>query len=167
MNRRDLRFASLVGLALFAMYVAGTRAKVKSYDGTMMVQLATRLLTKHTLTTDPATDALHVQSPHVSYGFGTTLLALPFDALQRAVHARGASILTLANPLVLAACGVLLFFIGRRLGWLRWVCVATALGFGLLTTALWQSTEWLSEPGVTFGSLLIVLGVLVWPEDPS
>src|SRR5262249_35584745 len=107
----------------------------------MMVQLATRLLTKHTLTIGPAHDPLHRHTPHGAYGVGTSLLVLPFDAVQRLVHVHGGSILTLANPTVLAGCGVLLFFIGRRLGWDRWVCVATALGFGLLTTALWQSTE--------------------------
>ena len=163
----DTRLALLVAVALFAAYVAVSRAQVKSYDGGIMVQLATRLLTKHTLTTDPALDSLHLQSPHVSYGFGTSLLVLPFDALQRWVHVRGGSILTLANPTVLAGCGVVLVFIGRRLCWRRWVCVATALGFGLLTTALWQSTEMFSEPGVTLGCLLVVLGVLVWSDDPK
>jgi hypothetical protein len=132
-----------------------------------MVNLATRLLTKHTFTIDPATDALHLQSPYTSYGFGTTLLMLPFDALQRAAASRGESLLTLANPMVLAACGALLFLIGRRLGWSRSVCVVTALGFGLLTTALWQSTEMLSEPGVTFASLLLVYGVVTWRDAPG
>jgi hypothetical protein len=164
-RRRDQSLAALVGIALFASYVAVSRARIKSYDGSIMVQLATRLLTKHTLTIDPAHDSLHLQSPHVSYGFGTSLLVLPFDAVQRLVHVGGASILTLANPLVLAVCGVVLFFVGRRLGWDRWVCVGTALGFGLLTTALWQSTEAFSEPGVALACLLVVAAVLVWGED--
>jgi hypothetical protein len=125
------------------------------------------LLTKHTFTINPATDALHLQSPYTSYGFGTTLLALPFDALQRAVDPRSQILLTLANPMVLAACGALLFLIGRRLGWRPSVCVLTALAFGVLTPALWQSTEMLSEPGVTFASLLIVYGTLAWRDTPG
>jgi hypothetical protein len=166
-GHRDARLAALIGVALFAAYVAVARAQIKSYDGSIMVQLATRILTKRTLTIDPASDPLHLQSPHVSYGFGTSLLALPFDALQRTVNIHGGSILTLANPMVLAACGVVLFFIGRRLRWHRWVCVATALGFGLLTTALWQSTEMFSEPGVTLACLLVVVSVLTWGDDPQ
>jgi hypothetical protein len=161
---RDRRIVLLVGFALFAVYVAVSRGEVKSYDGTIMVHLATRLLTEHSLTIDPVTDSLGLQNPHVSYGFGATLLVLPFDALQRAIHVGGGSILTLANPAILAACGGVLFLIGRRLGWCRWVCVFTALAFGVGTTALWQSTEMFSEPGVTLGSLLIVLGVLVWRD---
>jgi hypothetical protein len=159
--------AAVVGLALLAAYVAVQRGQVKSYDGSIMVNLATRLLTKHTFTILPASDVLHLQSPYTSYGFGTTLLALPFDALQRAVLPGGQSLLTLANPVVLAACGSLIFLIGRRLGWRSWVCVLTALGFGLLTTALWQSTEMLSEPGVTLGALLIVFGALSWRDAPT
>ena len=163
---RDQSVALLVWVALFAVYVAVSAGVVKSYDGKTMVNLATRLLTKHTLTTDPATDSLHLQSPYVSYGFGATVLALPFDAIQRAINDRSQTILTLANPVVLASCGSLLYLIGRRLGWRRWVAIATALGFGVLTTALWQSTELFSEPGVAFGALLIVLAILMWTEQP-
>lgn len=166
-RRSDTHLALLVGVALFATYVAVSRAQVTSYDGQMMVRLATRLLTKHTLTIDPATDSLHLASPTTSFGFGTTLLVLPFDALQRLLHARGGSILTLANPMVVAGCGVALVFIGRRLGWSLWVSVTTALGFGLLTTALWQSTDMFAEPGVALGCLLVVLAVLVWRDKPQ
>jgi hypothetical protein len=163
-HRRDARLAATVAVALFATYVAVQRGRVVSYDGSIMVNLAVRLLTKHTFTIDPAADTLHLQGRYTYYGFGTTLLHLPFEALQRAVAPRGASILTLANPLVLAGCGSLLFLIGRRLGWRRSVCVVTALGFGLLTTAVWQSTEIFSEPGVTLASLLIAFGALKWSE---
>jgi hypothetical protein len=164
---RDGRLAALVGIVLFAAYVAAQRGRVLSFDGTIMVDVATRLLAKHTFTLAPPLIAtLHLPSRYTSYGFGTTLLALPFDAVQRAVRPAGASILTLANPTVLAASGSMLFLIGRRLGWRRWVCVATALGFGLLTPALWQSTEMFSEPGVTLASLAIVLGMLVWRDRP-
>jgi hypothetical protein len=152
-----------VAVALFAFYVAVQRGRLKSYDASIMVHLATRILTEHTLSIDPAADKLHLMSPYTSYGFGTTLLALPFDALQRAVAPRARSWLTLANPMVLAACGALLFLIGRRLGWRASTCVATALGFGLLTPALWQSTELFSEPGVALASLLLVFGALSWP----
>ncbi|MGO9874449.1 MAG: hypothetical protein ACLPVY_11675 [Acidimicrobiia bacterium] len=164
---RDGRLAALVGTVLFAAYVAAQRGRILSVDGSIMVNLASRLLAKHTLTLAPSlVDSLHLSSRYTSYGFGTTLLALPFDAVQRAVHPQGASILTLANPAVLAASGSLLFLIGRRLGWRAWVCVATALAFGLVTPALWQSTEMFSEPGVTLGSLAIVLGILSWPDRP-
>src|SRR5262245_61543998 len=132
-----------------------------------MTHLATRILVDHTLTIERAADEIGAQSPHTSYGFGTTLLAMPFDIVQRAFHPAGQGILTLANPIVLALCGVVLFFIGRRLGWRRWVCAATALGFGVLTTALSQSTEFFSEPGVTFMALLIVLGALIWNDRPN
>src|SRR2546421_648463 len=85
-----------------------------------------------------------LQSPYTSYGFGTTLLCLPFVAVQRAVNSVGQSLTSLANPVVLAATGSVLFLIGRRLEWTRAICVATALGFGVLTPALWQSTEMFS-----------------------
>src|SRR5262249_19785378 len=93
-------------------------------------------------------------------------VALPFVALQRAVNVHSQALLALASPMLLAASGALLFLIGRRLGWRRSTCVLTALGFGLLTPALWQSTEMLSETGVAFASLLIVLGVLRWRDAP-
>lgn len=164
-NARDRRIAVAVAIALFAVYVAVQRGRVKSYDGSIMVNLATRLLTKHTFTIDPAADTLHLQGQYTFYGFGTTLLCLPFDALQRAVNPNSQSLLTLANPVVLGGCGALLYLIGRRLGWRTSVCAFTALGFGLLTTAPWQSTEMFSEPGVAFASLLLVLGALTWRDD--
>jgi hypothetical protein len=157
----------MVAVTLFAAYVVVQRGQIKSYDGSIMVNLATRLLTHHTFTIDPARDSLHLQSPYASYGLGTTLLALPFDALQRAVAPGSRSLLTLANPLMLASCGALLFLIGRRLGWRSWVCVLTALGFGVLTTALWHSTEMFSEPGVAFAALLLVYGALSWQASPA
>lgn len=166
-SARDGRLAALVGIVLFALYVAAQRGRVLSFDGSIMVNLATRLLANHTVALAPAiVESLHLSSRYTSYGFGTTLLVLPFDAVQRAVHPAGASILTLANPSVLAASGSSLFLIGRRLGWRAWVCVATALAFGLVTPALWQSTEMFSEPGVTLASLAVVLGMLSWSDRP-
>jgi hypothetical protein len=164
--RSDPSLAVVVAVALFAVYVAVTRGQIKSYDGSIMINLATRLLTKRALTIDPRVDSLHLQHPYTSYGFGTSLVALPFVALQRAVDSRSQTLLSLASPVLLAASGALLFLIGLRLGWRRAVCVLTALGFGLLTPALWQSTEMLSETGVTVATLLIVLGVLRWRDSP-
>ncbi len=164
--RSDTAISALVGIALFAVYVAVTRGRIKSYDGTIMVNLATRLLTQHTLTIDPKIDSLNLQHPYTSYGFGTSLVALPFVALQRAINPRSQAVLSLASPVLLATSGSLLYLIGRQLTWRRAVCVLTALGFGLLTPALWQSTEMLSETGVTVATLFVVLGVLRWRSSP-
>jgi hypothetical protein len=163
---RDGALAAAVAIALFAIYVACSRGQIKSYDGTIMVNLATRLLTKHTFTIDPAVDTLRLQHPYTSYGFGTSLFAIPFVALQRAVNDHSQALVSLASPMLLAASGSLLVLIGCRLGWRRSTSVLTALGFGLLTPALWQSTEMLSETGVALGSLLIVLGALRWRDAP-
>jgi hypothetical protein len=157
----------LVGLSLFAFYVAVQRGQIRSYDGSIMAHLAHRIVFDHTLTIDPVADTLGLQHPYTSYGFGMTLLEIPFVLLQDWISPTGWSILTLANPLVLAGCGVLLVAIGLRLRCNPSVCVFVALAFGLLTPAVWLSTEGLSEPGVTFGLLLAILGLLRWRDGAT
>lgn len=43
-------------------------------------------------------------------------------------------------------------------------CRRSGLSFGVLTTALFHSTEGFAEPGVTFCLLLTVLGLLIWRD---
>src|SRR5262249_54200867 len=108
----------------------------------------------------PRVDVLHVQHPYASYGFGMSLLELPFVALQHWLAPSHQTLVALVNPIVLALCGALLVLIGQCLGWRRNVCIVTALGAGVLTPALWQSTDGFSEPAVTLGMLLALYGLV-------
>jgi hypothetical protein len=149
-----------VALALLVAFLAVQRGYIASYDGKIMAHLAHRLLFDHTLTIDPRADLMGLHHPYTSYGIGTTLLLLPFAWLQHLLAPTKHTWLTLANPLALALCGALVTRIGLELRWHPFVALATGIGFGLLTPALWQSTEVFPEPGVTLGLLVSLLGLL-------
>lgn len=152
----------LVGLALFAGYVAVQRGRIVSFDGSVMANLAHNLVERGTLTVDRAVDTLGLQSPHASYGLGTSLaMALP-TVLQEWFAPGGQGLVSLTNPLLLAATAGVLVPTGRALGWDPVVSVVVALGFGSLTLAPWLSTEGFSEPGVALGLALALLGVVRW-----
>jgi hypothetical protein len=93
---------------------------------------------------------------------GTSLVAVPFTALQLAVDPDGEQWVTLANPLLIALTGALIVAIGVRLGRRRWLAVAAGLTFGTATMAPQQSTELFSEPGVGLALLSAVYSLMRW-----
>jgi hypothetical protein len=108
-------------------------------------------------------DVYGVNTPYAAYGIGVSLATLPLYVIQKTVGAHGPGHqfwVLLVNPILLAATAVVLFRVGRALAWSRRRALAVAVVFGVLTTAPWQSTELFSEPGVTLGLGLALLGLI-------
>ena len=150
----------LTGLTVtgvFLFFVTVQRAELSSYDGKMMVSVAYNIVQHGSLETTG--DFFGFNTPYSTYGIGTSLLLVPFAALQHWIRPDGAQLHTLANPVVLAVTAGVVLHVGAELGWRRWVSAVSGIAFALLTMALWQSTEVLSEPGVTFGVALGLLGL--------
>lgn len=152
----------MLGLGLFAFYVAIQRGAIASYDGKVMLDVARSIVDRHALTTTH--DALGFNTPYASYGIGMSLVMVPLYAMQRGLGVAPDVLVTLANPLILATCGVVLFRLARALDLRPGQAVAAALAFGLLTMAPNMSTEVFSEPAVALGCLLAVLGAVRWRQ---
>ena len=72
--------------------------------------------------------------------------------------------LGLANPLLLTASTVVIAKTGLLLGWRRSSAVLAALCSRLLTMVPLYNAEFFAEPGVTFGTSLLMLGFVIWPR---
>jgi 4-amino-4-deoxy-L-arabinose transferase-like glycosyltransferase len=160
---RWLLVCTVVGVFLFCLVVQ--RAELGSYDGKMMVSVTRNLLHHGSLRTSG--DFLGTSTPYASYGIGTSLLLVPFVLLQDWLAPDRATWLTLMNPLVIAATAGILLRLGIELKWRRTVAVFVAVSFALLTMMLWQSTEVLSEPGVSFAIALCLLGLVRLQSNKS
>ena len=102
-------------------------------------------------------------SPHFSiYSAGLPILLVPFWVLQAHHDLHGAQWMTVANPLLLAACGAVLYRVGIALRMSRSTAVGMAFVFGALTMAPMYSTDLFAEPGVTLGATLALLGCIQW-----
>jgi|GEM_PF-1357377 hypothetical protein len=170
-TRLDGILTVLVVVSLIAFYIAIQRAELVSWDGRDVAGVAQDLWRHgrlqgygHLFGTPQQPVIAREWSP---YGIGMSLLLTPLWAFQ-GVKENGAQFLTLANPLVLAATGALLFRIIIEVGWRRSTAVGAALVFGMLTMAPMYSTELFSEPAVTLGTVAVVLGLIRWRgERPS
>jgi hypothetical protein len=160
-DRRDALLAGLVAVALLGLFVAVQWARLGSYDGQVAVATA-RAMTEGRLHLLPGEDPTRHHSPYSHYGIGMPLVLLPLYLLQRAMAVQPHLLESLASPLLLAACGAVLYLCGRELGWSRRLSLAGALAFGALTQTLQISQEAFSEPGVALGLTLVVLGLLRW-----
>ena len=109
-------------------------------------------------------DELHMTEHFSFYGSGMSFLLAPLYGLQTRLNPRGAEWLTVANPIVLAACGAVLYRTAVALQMRRSTAVGIAIVFGTLTMAPVYSTELLSEPGVTLGTVVVVLGCVRWRD---
>ena len=103
------------------------------------------------------------KGPYAVTGIGWRC-SVPLWHFQLQSNRNGALWLGLANPLLLTATTVVIAKTGLVLGWRRSSAVLAALAFALLTMAPLYSTEFFSEPGVTFGSSLLMLGFVVWQQ---
>jgi hypothetical protein len=162
--RLDRTLMLVVALALFAFYIAIQRGEYVSWDGRAMASVAKNIW-----------EHGHVESfgsgfpdevnpyPRISiYGVGVPLMLAPLWGLQTQLDPRGAQWLTVANPIVLAACGAVLYRTGVEIGLRRATSVGIAFVFGGLTMAPMYSTELFAEPAVTLGTVLAVLGCVRW-----
>ena len=101
--------------------------------------------------------------PHVSiYSAGLPIVLVPFWVLQAHHDVHGAQWMTVANPLLLAATGAVLYRVGIALRMHRSTAVGMAFVFGALTMAPMYSTDLFAEPGVTLGATLALLGCIQW-----
>jgi 4-amino-4-deoxy-L-arabinose transferase-like glycosyltransferase len=154
---------ALLVLGTFAAFVTVQRSAIASYDGKMMTSVARNLLEHGSLKTTG--DFYGFNTPYSTYGIGTSLAVLPLMAIQLLLHPNGAGWITLLNPIVLALTAGVLFRLGLDLGWRAWVSVINAICFALVTMAVWQSIEVLSEPGVTLCTVTALWGCVRWQRQ--
>lgn len=99
------------------------------------------------------------------YGIGLSVIALPALVLQRAfADPTGLTVVTVTNMLVLAATTAVVVRICLAAGLRLAPSVLAGLAFGVATMAVAYSSTLLSEPGVTFGTAVAVLGVVRWRQ---
>jgi 4-amino-4-deoxy-L-arabinose transferase-like glycosyltransferase len=161
----DLALTVLVFLGLFAWFWAIQRGEFVSYDGRIMAGVARNLWERGSLRPfgDSFGTGLHLH--WAPYGIAMSLLMAPLWGLQLDRDPQGAFWLT--SPILTALTGALLYRIGHALGWRRTTAVIAAVAFGLLTMAAVYSTELFSEPAVTLGVVVVVLGLLRWRDDAA
>ena len=157
----------LVFLGLFAWFWAIQRGEFVSYDGRIMAGVARNLWEHGSLRPfgDSFGTGLHLH--WAPYGIAMSLLMAPLWGLQLDRDPQGAFWLTFVGPILTALTGALLYRIGHTLGWRRTTAVIAAVAFGLLTMAAVYSTELFSEPAVTLGAVVVVLGLLRWRDDAA
>src|SRR5439155_8057551 len=110
-------------------------------------------------------DVYRVNTPYAAFGIGVPLATVPLYVIEKALGARGPQEqfwVLLVNPILLATTGVVLFRIGRALAWPARRALAVTILFGVLTMAPWHSTELFSEPGVTLGLCIALLGLILF-----
>ncbi|MGP0029174.1 MAG: hypothetical protein ACLPVF_01560 [Acidimicrobiales bacterium] len=160
----DALVASLLFAGLFLVYVAVSRHKFVAYDATCMVAVSKNLVDHFTLrTTGAFDDYYHLCTPYSPYGVGVSVLAAPVYALSKTTG-HEMLLLSLINPVIVAATGVVVYAIGRALGWSASLAVLAALTFGVLTMALQATTELFSEPAVGLCIALMVWAALRWRD---
>ena len=164
--RRDRVLLGLVALGVMAAFLAVQHGELDSWDGKAMASVARNLLRHGSL--KECCNAFSAYpldpGPYAKSGIGYSLLLTPLWHFQLWTNPKGAVWLGLANPLLLTASTVVIAKTGLVLGWRRSSAVLAALSFALLTMVPLYSAEFFAEPGVTFGSSLLVLGFAVWPR---
>jgi hypothetical protein len=162
----DRSIVLLVGVALLAFYVTIQRGEWGSWDGRQMAGVARNLWEHGRLQMFGDSFGGNPDFPHgwpfTVFGIGMSLLMAPVWAIQLARDPNGAFWLTFINPVLTAVTGMLLYRMGRDLGFRRSSAVTAALAFGLLTTAPVYSTELFSEPGVTLSIVVVLWGLMGW-----
>jgi hypothetical protein len=157
---------AFVAVGVMAAYLAVQRGVNDTWDGKAMSSVALNLLQHGSLK-----ECCHAfgaypkdPGPYAMLGIGYSALLAPLWHFQLQSNRNGALWLGLANPLLLTATTLVIAKTGLVLGWRRSSAVLSALAFALLTMAPLYSNEFFSEPGVTFGSSLLMLGFVVWQQ---
>jgi hypothetical protein len=162
--RLDLAVFGFVAIGVMAAYLAIQLGVIDTWDGKAMASVGQNLLQNHSLKEccnaygafprDPG--------PYAKFGVGFSLVLAPLWHFQLVSNPNGAVWLGLANASLLTATTLVIVRTGLALGWRRSSAVLAALAFALLTMAPQASSEFFSEPGVTFGSSLLILGLVMW-----
>ena len=113
----DALVVSLLFAGLFLVYVAISRHTFIAYDARCMVAVSVNVVNHLSLrTTGAIDDPFHFCSPYSPYGIGTSVVAAPVYALSKATG-NELLLLSLINPVIVAATGVVVYAIGRTLCW--------------------------------------------------
>jgi hypothetical protein len=147
-------------------YVALERGSIDHWDGLAMASVGRNLMQHGSLKECCRAFGAFPRDPgpYAKFGIGYSLLLAPLWHFQLITAPTGALWLGLANPLLLAASAACITQTGLVLGWRRSSAVLAALSFAFLTMAPIYSTSFFADPGVTFGSALVVLGFACWQQ---
>jgi hypothetical protein len=157
----DLALSGILFAALLGLFVAVQRGVVVAIDGKIMYHVA-QALAHGRLSITAAADPTPNNHPYSNYGIGLSLVEVPFYLIQRALNPRGLQVMTLVNPVLLAAAGAVVYAVGRQLGFGRPSAAGAGLILGWLTMALQATRELQTECGVICWTAVFVLGLLRW-----
>jgi hypothetical protein len=168
-RRLDRTIVLAVSAAVFLGFVAFQTGVLGSWDARAMASVARNLWYHGSIReccgAFSAFPADH--SGYAKFGIGMSLIMAPLWGLDGAATPGNALYLTLAGPLLLAGSACAIARTGLVLSWRRTTVVITALAFAFATMAALYSTTLLSEPGVTFGASIALLGFVTWKvKDP-
>jgi hypothetical protein len=155
-----------LAIGVMAGYLVLERGRIDIWDGQAMASVGQNLLRHGSVKECCRAFGAFPKDPgpYAKFGIGYSLLLAPLWHFQLAGNPDGALWLGLANPMLLAATAVVIAKTGMVLGWRRSSAVLAALAFAFLTMAPLYSTEFFADPGVTFGSALLVLGFVLWQQ---
>jgi 4-amino-4-deoxy-L-arabinose transferase-like glycosyltransferase len=164
--RRDAALFALLAIAALAAYLAAQRGQLDSWDGRAMASVGRNLIQHGSL--KECCNAFGAYpgepGPYAKGGVGYSALLAPLWYFQLHSDSNGAVWLGLANALLLAATTVVIAKTGLVLGWRRSSAALAALAFALLTMAPLYSAAYFAEPGVTFATALVLLGLVIWQQ---
>jgi hypothetical protein len=101
-------------------------------------------------------------SGYAKFGVGMSLVMAPLWGLNGSASPSHAIWLTLSGPLLLAGAAAAIARTGVVLNWRRSTVVITTLAFAFATMAAFYSATTFSEPGVTLGTAIALLGFATW-----
>jgi hypothetical protein len=164
--RRDVVLLAFVAIGVMAAYLVLERGAIDIWDGQAMASVGQNLLQHGSLKECCQAFGAFPKDPgpYSKFGVGYSLLLAPLWHFQLVTNPDGALWLGLANPFLLAATAVVIAKTGMVLGWRRSSAVLAAFAFAFLTMAPLYSTEFFADPGVTFGSALLLLGFVLWQQ---
>ena len=149
-------------VGVLAVYVAVLRGQIEVPDSQAMISVTKNLVDHGSLTTLHSGWNLGPNAtPYAPYGIGVSILSVPAYIVSKWTG-HFPVVVSLVAPIITACCVALIYWIARALNWRAIHGVAAALAFGLLSMALWYTTELLSEPAVTLCVLVIVFGLISW-----
>jgi len=149
---------------LLLVYAAVYVGAIQIYDTQSMMGVTVNLVNHGSLTSSGA--GFLVNTRYAPYGIADSLLAVPLYALSK-VTGNFPGLESMISPILTALSAVLIFRIARALRWRASYGLIAAVGYGLLSMALWYSTQLLSEQGVTLCMLVIVLGLVLWRQGAA
>jgi hypothetical protein len=160
----DRKIMAVLFGGVLLVYMAVIRGRIEIYDSQSMLAVTKNLVDHGSLRTTGAGYQLHqVWAP---YGIAMSILAVPAYLISLWT-AHFNIVVSLVSPLLTAFCVQLIYRIVRALDWSALHAAIAAIGYGVLSMALWYSTEPLSEPGATLCVLAIILSLIRWRQGSA